>query len=477
MSWFRNPTCTTRYAGDVLREASNISSSTPDTTPSFGQLTKRLLVLGLPIAVENLLHIFVGLTDTYLANQLDKPAAAAVGATTYVLWFIGLMTGSVATGSTALISRATGANDRRTANAATGQSFLLAGCVGLVLATLLLVLAGPAGRWFGLENPETQAYITQYLWILGFGVPLAVFTFVGNACLRGAGDTLTPAIAMIVIDLVNIGLSFGLVYGWGPLPAMGFDGIAWGTAIAYSGGAFVVAAVLLRGSSTGLKLYLHRLRPHVSVIRRVLKVGLPSMFEGLTFWGANFVVLYLVGTLGDVAGAAHNVVVRVEALSYMTGFAISTAAATMVGQALGRRNPTEAMRSGTVAFVVGGGFMVGCGVLFVAVPHFLCGLIASEPEIVEQSAKALRVVGFAQIGFAAMMIYGGALRGAGDTTAVMTRNLGSAIVLRMTGALLVVNVFDFGLIAVWAVLAIDLMSRGLLLAGRFYSGKWTTREV
>ncbi len=464
----------------MLRAANQVLpyQSVRPESPSFATLTKRLILLGAPIALENLLHIFVGLTDTYLANKLNQPAAAAVGATTYVLWFIGLMTGSVATGSTALISRATGARDRRTARAATGQSFLLAGCVGIVLSLLLLTLSGPAGGWFGLENAQTQAYISQYLFILGFGVPLAVFTFVGNACLRGAGDTITPMLAMVVIDLANILLSFGLVYGWGPLPEMGFAGIAWGTSIAYSGGAFVVLAVLLRGGgSTGLKLYLHRLKPHVSVIKRVLKVGLPSMVEGLSFWGANFVVLYLIGTLGDAPAAAHNVVVRVEAFSYMTGFAISTAAATMVGQALGRRNPLEARRSGTVAFIVGGSFMVGCGIAFIAAPRFFCKLIADDPAIVAESAKALRVVGFAQAGFAAMMIYGGALRGAGDTTAVMTRNLGSAFLVRMTGALVVITVFDMGLTAVWTVLAIDLMIRGLLLAGRFYTGNWTEREV
>jgi putative MATE family efflux protein len=448
----------------------------PATT--WTTITRRLLVLGAPIALENFLHIFVGLTDTYLANRLNEPAAAAVGATTYVLWFIGLMTGSVATGSTALISRATGARDRRTARSAVGQSFLLAGTVGIVLSTTLLLLSGPAGGWFGLENPQTQAYISQYLWILGLGVPLAVFTFVGNACLRGAGDTVTPAIAMIVIDLVNIGLSFGLVYGWGPLPEMGFAGIAYGTSIAYSAGAFVVLAVLLRGGGrSGLKLVGHRLRPKLVMIRRLLKIGLPSMFEGLTFWGANFVVLYLVGTLGDIPAAAHNVVVRVEAFSYMTGFAISTAAATMVGQALGKRNPVEARRSGTVAAVVGSAFMMMCGVIFIAFPRQLCGLIGESPDVIEAAAVSLRVVGFAQLGFATMMIFGGALRGAGDTTAVMLCNLGSAFAVRMAGVIVAIHWFGLGLTAVWVVLAIDLMIRGTLLTLRFYLGNWTSREV
>ena len=441
-------------------------------------LMKALILLAAPLVLENLLHIGVGLTDTYLANRLDTAAAAAIGPVTYVTWFLGLTTGAVGTGSTALISRATGARDRRTARSAVGQSILLAVALGAVLGVALFTLADPLSKLFGLSDPKAQAHIATYLRILGLGVPLATSTFIGNACLRGAGDTITPALAMVVIDVVNIALSFALCFGFGPIPAMGFAGIAWGTSIAYGGGAFVVVGALLLGAGkSGLRLYPHRLRPAWKTTRRILKVGLPSGFEGVTFWGANFVVLHAVNTLGNAPAAAHNIVVRVEAFSYMTGFAIATAAATMVGQSLGMRDPDRARLSGTLAFVLGGGVMVACGAVFVLFPGPLCGLIGGDPRTIDKAADALRVVGFAQVGFAAMMIYGGALRGAGDTTAVMVRNLGAAFAVRMTGAILAVHVFGLGLTAVWCVLGIDLMVRGALLAARFYQGKWTEAEV
>ena len=441
-------------------------------------LMRALVLLAAPLCLENLLHIFVGLTDTYLANRLDTAAAAAIGPVTYVTWFLGLTTGAVGTGSTALISRATGARDRRTARSAVGQSILLAVALGAVLGVVLFTLADPLSKLFGLEDPKAQAHIATYLRVLGVGVPLATSTFIGNACLRGAGDTVTPALAMVVIDVVNMGLSFALCFGFGPIPAMGFAGIAWGTSIAYGGGAFVVVGALLLGAGkSGLRLYPHRLRPAWKTTRRILKVGVPSGVEGVTFWGANFVVLHAVNTLGNVPAAAHNVVVRVEGFSYMIGFAIATASATLVGQSLGRRDPDRARLCGTLAFVLGGGFMVFCGVVFALFPRQLCGIIGGAPETVEAAARALRVVAIGQIGFAAMMIYGGSLRGAGDTTAVMVRNLGAAFALRMTGAILAVHVLGLGLTAVWAVLAFDLTVRGALLAGRFYRGKWTETEV
>ena len=486
----------TAVAEDAAMTAPPVSLDDAESDPAaWGPLLRQLTVLSLPLIAENLLHIGVGLTDTYLANNVvrlggltgdelaagrafNASAAAAVGSTTYVLWFLGLMTGAVGTGSTALIARSTGARDRRTARSAVGQSVLLAFAAGAVLGALLFALAGPVSHAFGLSNPKAVELVETYLRILSIGVPLATITFIGNACLRGSGDTLTPAAAMIVIDVVNIGLSFGLCYGLGPLPQMGFAGIAIGTAVAYGGGAFVVLAALLSGKSrSGLRLYAHRLRPAPATIRRILRVGLPSGAEGLIFWGANFVVLFLVNTLGVVPAAAHNVVIRVEAFSYMTGYAISTAVATMVGQSLGMGNPIRARRSGTIAMAAGGGIMTGVGLLFVVAPRAFCGLLSDDPAVVGAASAALRVAGFAQLGFAAMMIFGGALRGAGDTAAVMTRNLGSAILVRMAGALLVINVLGFGLTAVWAVLCVDLFVRGALLAGRFYSGRWESAKV
>ncbi len=455
----------------------------------WSTLIKALVALSIPLCAENLLHIFVGLTDTYLANNVEPAdtdagrafnaaSAAAVGATTYVLWFMGLMTGAVGTGSTALIARATGARDRRTARSAVAQSLLLAFGVGCVLFAVLFTFATPLSNAFGLEDPKARELIATYLKIVSLGAPLAVLTFIGNACLRGAGDTVTPAIAMIVIDIVNIVLSFGLCYGLGPFPKLGFAGIAWGTSIAYGGGAFVVLGVLLRGKGkSGLKLYWHRLRPAVGTMRRILKVGVPSGAEGMIFWGANFVVLFVVNTLGVRAAAAHNIVIRIEAFSYMTGFAISTAAATMVGQSLGMNSPLRARRSGTVAMVVGGGVMTLAGLVFIAFPHELCGMMTDSPRVVNEAALCLRICGFGQVFFAAMMIFGGALRGAGDTTAVMLRNLGGAILVRMAGALLVVKYLGYGLPAVWVVLNVDLVVRGGLLALRFYRGRWTETEV
>ena len=104
-------------------------------------------------------------------------------------------------------------------------------------------------------------------------------------------------------------------------------------------------------------------------------------------------------------------------------------------------------------------------------------MLPNQPQIAELTAKCLFVTGFCQSGFAASMIFSGALRGAGDTVRVMAINLGSTILVRFVGVMIVVFYFRRGLVAVWCVLASELFLRGLMIWVRFEKGRWRELEV
>jgi Na+-driven multidrug efflux pump len=174
----------------------------------------------------------------------------------------------------------------------------------------------------------------------------------------------------------------------------------------------------------------------------------------------------------NVSAAAHIVTIRVESLSYMTGFAVSVAAATMVGQSLGMRNPARATRTAYLAYLIGAGAMATCGVLFLLFGRQMAGLLTSDPPTVDLAGRCLFITAFAQIGFAASIVFGGALRGAGDTVAVMAINLASTIGLRLVAVLAVTLWLGYGLAAVWVVLSVELTVRGVLMYLRFLQGGW-----
>jgi putative MATE family efflux protein len=446
------------------------------------RLLRVVLILALPALAEQVFSFLVGLVDTWLANNLPRdvaPAAtAAVGTVSYLLWFVGLIVGAIGTGATALIARAKGSRHRRLANGVCGQSVAAAAALGALLGVVLFAFADVWVRMAGLST-QAGVFALAYLRMLAVSLPFMTVMFAAGACLRGAGDTLSPAIAMIVVNVINIALSFGLTYGRFGLPRLGFNGIAAGTVIAYVAGGVLLFALLLSGRG-GIRLHWHRLRPQPHTIRRIVRIGVPAGLEGLLTWAAQFTIVVVVNRMDptSVAAAAHLNAVKIEAFSYLPGWAFATAAATLVGQSLGMRDPARARRATYLAYAIGGGIMTLCGVAFILFGRtFADWMLPNQPAIADLTAKCLFVTGFCQAGFAASMIFSGALRGAGDTVTVMAVNLASLIALRLIPALLVLLVFGQGIVAVWIVLASELVVRGTLVWLRFEQGGWRHKEV
>jgi putative MATE family efflux protein len=441
-----------------------------------------VLALAIPALAEQIFNFLVGLNDTWLANNLPRDiapsATAAVGAISYLLWFIGLIVSAVGTGSTALISRAKGARHQRIANGVCGQSVTAALVLGVIVGAVLYIWADAFAGMSGL-SAEARGFALSYLRMLAVSVPFLTVMFVANACLRGAGDTLTPAISMIAVNLINMAFSFGLTYGWWGLPRMGFDGIAAGTVIAYVVGGLLQFAVLISGRG-GMRLHWHRLRPQWHTLKRIFRIGVPAGVEGLLIWVAQYSILIVINKMDatNIIAAAHLNAIKIEAFSYLPGWAFATAAATIVGQSLGMNDPRRAKRGAYLAYGLGGGVMTLCGVAFILFGrHFAAWMLPNQPAVAALTTQCLFVTGFIQSGFAASMIFSGALRGAGDTVAVMVINLLSTLFIRLAGVLVVVFIFRQGLLAVWIVLASELFIRGVLGWLRFEQGGWRHLKV
>ncbi|HEX8339300.1 MAG TPA: MATE family efflux transporter [Tepidisphaeraceae bacterium] len=454
-------------------------------------LLRPLILLSLPVLAEHALHILVGLTDTYLANNLyataglqgdalvaahkaNASAGAAVGSITYIVWFIGLIVSSIGTGATAIIARAIGGRHRRLANKVCGQAILAAFAAGLVMFVASRFAADPLSRMMNLDAESTELF-RQYVRVLSFGLPFAVVMFTASACLRGAGDTLTPAVSMMAVDVVNVAISSTLAWGLFGMPHLGFTGIAIGTTTAYVVGGMLQLIVLFVGRG-GIRLFPHRLRPDWNTLRRILRIGIPSGSEGLLMWLANFVVLRTVNGMDDVAATAHNLAIRVESLSYMSGFAVAMASASLVGQALGAGDPHRANRTAYLGYGLGASIMVSLGVVFVVFSRACAGLFTDDPVVIDLAAECLFQAGFIQFAFAAAIIFGSSLRGAGDTTSVMVLNLLSIVLIRCVGAY-VLGRLGAGLPQIWLLLCAELVVRGGLMYWRFATGRWRHVKV
>jgi multidrug resistance protein, MATE family len=441
---------------------------------SFGDADyRRVLNLALPAVGEQMLNMTVGLADTFMVGHLGAAAVAAVGLSNQAVMLVTTFFAAVATGVTALVARHIGAQERDHANTIMHQGYLLSIFFGVLTAAFGLLLSFETMR--ALRAPaDVIGPGTTYLSIVALTFPLAACLFVGNAALRGSGDTRTPMLVMLAVNVVNIGVAYAAIYGLGPIPALGVTGSAIGAATARGAGGLIVTALLFRGRS-GLRLRLRRFKPDLVQIKRIANIGLPAGAETLLMRLAQTMFAVTIASLGTLAYAAHQIALQAESISYMPGFGFAIAATTLVGQGLGAHDPRRARADGRLAQWMAVGVMSCMGVIFFIFPAQIIGIFINDPAVIALGVWPLRLVAFSQPMLAVSMVLSGALRGAGDTRTTLLITGGSLWLVRIPLALLLAP--RYGLVGAWIAMSVDLNVRGTLAWLRFRGDRWTKLKV
>jgi MATE family multidrug resistance protein len=443
--------------------------------PDEKGLRQEVLRLALPATGEQLLSMMVSIVDTMLVGHLGASALAAVSlATQWTFMAVTLFT-AVSTGSTALVARSVGGKDWDTANRTVRQSVLVGLCIGLATTALAQLFAEPALAVLGAE-PEVLALGVTYMRIASSVFALSAVMFVGNACLRGAGDTRTAMVVMAVVNVLNVAVAWIAINGPFGLPRLGVAGSALGAAVGRAAGGVLVVGILVK-SRSGLRLELRHWRVDSGIIRRVLRVGLPTGGERLIMRLGMMAFVRVVASLGTVAVAAHTVALRAESLSYMPGFGFAVAGTTLVGQGLGARDPRRAERSGYLTYQMAAALMAVMGLVFILFAQPLIRLFTDDPMVVQTAVTPLRIVGFIQPFLAGTMVFAGNLRGAGDTRFPMYVTGASVWSIRVPVASLLTFALGMGLSGAWLGMCMDQMVRGAIFFLRFRGGRWKLAKV
>ncbi len=457
-----------------------------------GNVGRALIWLALPVLGEQVLNMCVLLTDMFLAGFISPEATVAVGLAAQFAWLVGIIFGLVGTAATAMVARAIGQQRPDEANHFANQAVAMAIGMGAAASITVISMAAYVPTLFGLHS-GAAALATHFIRIHGLGQVLWGAMFVGNACMRGVGDTRTPLRLMAVVNLCNMAVSAVLSLGLpGVVPRLGVSGIAAGTAIAQTFGGILVMATLARGGgrakaavitgAAALRLRLHQMRPCPATIWRLLRIGVPAGLDGVTIWVGQLLFVRIINGLaaGDEQThiyAAHIIGIRIESLSYLSAYAWATAAATMVGQSLGARDPDRAERSGQIAARQAAAIAVVLTVFYLTMAPRLYGLFTSQQRVIDIGVPALRWLALFQISCVLMIVYPGALRGAGDTRfPLMFAVVGMAFV-RLPLAWLGGHVLRWGLPGAWIGMFGDMTMRALLGAWRFRQGGWKRIRV
>ena len=471
-----------------------------------------IFVLAWPVVLESFLNSLVGLVDTKLSASLEDGVAAtdAIGGASYIMWFIGLVIMAIGVGATALISRSVGKGRMGVANVMLGQATTLALLAGSGIGVVVW-FASPGIVVLLNMSEGAGEYFTQYMRIIALGTPFASLLFGLIACSRGAGDSISPLKAMVVRNIVNIAVSWGVsgVTVLGLTSPLGLDwgvaGIAIGTVVGDVFGSALILIYALSGKWS-IRLKRRNLKPHMITVYRFVRLAVPNFLETFGMWLGNFFIITFVGLLAVQVTSegllgAHIIGIRIEAFSFMPGFGMGIAAATLAGQYLGMNRPDLAKQAVFRCTVIASAIMGGLGVIFIVFARAITDAMSEQAAHMELVPPLLITCGIVQIPFAIGIVFRSAMRGAGDVKWVMGLTWFATYGMRLPLAYLVSGVdipvpeflgggvitnpklfeqwfgIEPGLPALWIALCSEMFLRGVIFSIRFFHGGWLKAKV
>ena len=468
-------------------------------------LPRQIITIALWPLLEQIMSFICSNTSLYLATHMSSDGevkaqlTAALGVTGYVLWLGFVMQGAVGMGATAIVSRRTGARKFTEANYAANQAAVLGLIAGFLSALLMYVTADFLVVDLLELSDYAQEVALRYMHIASWVAIFSGIVFAVNAALRGAGDTRTPFFIMLAVDGLNIAFSIFLVQ----VCDMQVEGLALGMVAGMAVAAFILICILTRNtfrmqrlmagrsleeyaatqSGTYVPPIFLRLRemlPDMSVIYRILAIGLPQAAEIGGIWLIQIYVLHVISRLGDAAVGAHTIAIRIESMSFLPGFAIGIAGAALVGQYLGSgsvRLALETIRKCVLYSVI---FMGAMGVIFFLFPGFFVNILAdNSAQLLTVAVPVVQVFLIVEPFYAAMLMIKMCLRGAGDTRRVMYVSYGCMGFFRV-GCLMLWNFFwpeTLTLQRIWLLFVVDMAVEYIILNHMLTHLRWARKRV
>lgn len=379
-----------------------------------GSINQALVLLAIPMIMEMLMESLFAIIDVFLVAKVSNEAVATVGMTEGVLMLVESVAIGIAMASTALIARRIGEKHYREASDVAVQTVILAALVSIVTGVLAFVFAEDILRIMGADEKliaEGKEY-TRIILSMNF---VLMFLFVFNGIFRSAGN---PEIAMrtlILANTINIILDPILIFGFGPIEAMGVTGAAIATCIGRGTGVVYQIYMLLKGQAT-VKFYREFLRPNFEVLARLFKVSLGGAGQFLISTASWIFLIRILAGFGNSVLAGYTIAIRIIIFSILPSWGLSNATATLVGQNLGANQPdraeTTVWRAGKYNML----FLLVLSIIFFLFARPICTLFTEDIAAINEAVNCLTIISLGYIFFAYQMIINQAFNGAGDTT-------------------------------------------------------------
>ncbi|HVH69874.1 MAG TPA: MATE family efflux transporter [Candidatus Dormibacteraeota bacterium] len=378
-----------------------------------GSINRAILLLAIPMILEMVLESLFAVVDVFWVGRLGANAVATVGLTESLLSLVFAIGLGLSLSTTAMVARRIGEKDPTAAAVAGVQAILIGLTVSLLIGVPCLFYAPTLLGWMGASR-EIIGVGSGYARIALGGSGVIMMLFLNNAIFRGAGDAAIAMRLLWVSNIINLVLDPCLIFGWGPFPKLGVTGAALATFTGRSIGVLYQFYRLLGGTER-IRILRHQIHVNLPVLLRLLRVSLTGILQFAIAHTSWIGLVRIVSVFGSAALAGYTIAIRILIFLILPSWGLSNAAATLVGQNLGAKQPDRAQisvwRTGFYNML----FLGIIGVIFLLFATPVVRLFTNDPAVVPLAATCLRILSYGNIGYAYGMVMLQAFNGAGDT--------------------------------------------------------------
>lgn len=378
-----------------------------------GSLNRAIILLAIPMVLEMVMESVFAVVDIFWVSHLGPNATATVGLTESMLTLVYTAAMGLSIGVTAVVARRIGEKRTEAAAEAAVQGIVLGLCVALVVAILGITLAPRLLALMGATPAVTQLGSTYTRTMLG-GSATVLLLFLINAIFRGAGDAAIAMRVLIFANSINIVLGPLLIFGIGPFPRLGVTGAAIATTIGRGSGVLYQLYRLSRGDA---RVTVRRpditLRP--AIMTQLLRLSGSGTFQVFVGTASYVGIVRIISTFGSAALAGYTIAIRLVIFCLLPSWGLSNAAATLVGQSLGAKDPDRAERAVWIAGRYNMYVLGFVGLVFIALAGPIVALFTQDATAAPIGAQALRTMSYGFVFYALGMVLTMAFNGAGDT--------------------------------------------------------------
>ena len=436
-----------------------------------GVIWKQLLRFFFPILLGTFFQQLYNTADAIIVGKfVGKEALAAVGGGTGTLinlivgFFVGL-----AGGATVILSQYYGARDHQQANRTVHTAIALSLAGGLILMTFGLLASPTILRW--MSTPEDViglAVIYTRIYFCGM-IPSLIYN-IGSGILRAVGDSRRPLYFLIVSCMANIVLDVVLVLGL----EMGVAGAALATVLSQLCSAVLVILTLVR-SPHPLHLSARQIRLHRTLLRRVVRIGLPAGLQSVMYSLSNLVIQAAINGFGTTSMAAYTAYSKMDGLFWMTINAFGVSITTFVGMNFGAGRMDRVRKSIRVCLLMAAGGTIALSGLLLLLGRPLFHLFTDEQTVIAQGLIIQRFLVPTFITYVCIEVFSGALRGAGESFVPMVMTLLGVCVLRVLWVKLIAPLRGDSILFMLACYPISWTLTSILFVIYYLAGKWIKR--